>query len=51
MSENEDKDRIIALQRKKIEELNKKISVLKQENALLNNELMRLRKRKKRTDL
>ena len=31
----DEKDIIIALQRKKIEELSKKISALKQENALL----------------
>ncbi len=33
-----DKDKIIALQRKKIEELNKEIGVLKMEIALLHHE-------------
>lgn len=35
-----DKDKIIALQRKKIEELSKKNNALEQENALLNFQLL-----------
>ena len=47
----EDKDKIISLQRKKIEELSKKVSALEQENALLNDEILRLKKSKKQTAL
>jgi len=41
MPDNSDKDKTIALQAKKIEELTKKISVLEQEIALLNADIMR----------
>lgn len=38
-----DKDKTIALQRKKIEELNRENGVLKMENALLNHEISELK--------
>lgn len=47
----EDKDKIIALQRKMIEELSKKISALEQENALLKHEEERKNKVKKQHSL
>lgn len=43
----EDKDKIIALQRKKIEELSREIGALKMENALLNHEKSELKKAQK----
>lgn len=45
----EDKDKIIALQRKKIEELSKKNNALEQENALLKHEEDRKNEVKKTT--
>lgn len=47
----EDKDKIIALQRKKIEELSRKISYLEQENALLKHEEERKNEVKKQHSL
>lgn len=47
----DDKDKIIALQRKKIEELNRKISALEQENALLSDEISRFKKAKNKSAL
>lgn len=47
----EDKDKIIALQRKKIEELSKKNNALEQENALLNMQLLAKKRSKKRARL
>lgn len=44
-----DKDKAIALQRKKIEELSREIGVLKMENALLNHEIAALKKDSKNT--
>ncbi len=48
---NEDKDKIIALQRKKIEELSKKISYAEQEIALLKHEEKRKNEVKKQHSL
>lgn len=47
----EDKDKTIALQRKKIEELSSKVNALEQENALLNFQLLRKKRVKKTTHL
>lgn len=47
----EDKDKIIALQRKKIEEMNKEIGVLKLEIALLKHEKKEQKKGEKRPAL
>lgn len=44
MKSEEEKDKIIILQRKKIEELNKKTKALDQEIFLLNEEISRLKK-------
>ncbi|MGI6074722.1 MAG: hypothetical protein ACOYEA_08815 [Fermentimonas sp.] len=46
MPYNEDKDKTIALLRKKLEELKRKNNALEQENALLNYEIMRLKRSK-----
>lgn len=47
----EDKDKIIALQRKKIEELSKKNNALEQENALLKFENLALNKRRRKVHI
>ena len=51
MCGRDDKDKIIILQRKKIEELYKKINALEQENALLNYEKKQQKKGEKRPAL
>lgn len=48
---NEDKDRMIALQRKKIEELSKENGILKMEIALLEHEIKELKKAEKQPAL
>lgn len=45
--DGEDKDKIIALQRKKIEELSKKVSALEQDITLLHHEKSQQKKAKK----
>ena len=46
-----DKDKIIALQRKKIEELSSKVNALEEEIALLNMQLLAKNRSKKRARL
>lgn len=47
----DDKDKIIALQRKKIEELSRKISALEQENVLLSFENLTKKKQVRKPHL
>lgn len=46
--DQDDKDKIIALQRKKIEELSRKVSALEQEITLLHHEKKEQKRRKNR---
>lgn len=47
----EDKDKIIALQRKKLEEMSSKVNAQEQEILLLNEEIRLLKKRLKQSTL
>lgn len=51
MNDLSDKDKIIALQRKKIEELSSKVNALEEEIALLNMQLLAKNRSKKRARL